>query len=1077
MSTQPAARRRRRWRHRRPGRRPRAADDAPRRRRRVTRARGATTGSAARSAPPRSPGCPAVDEGADAFLARVPWATRSRATVGLGDRADLARHRLGRRCGGTASAADPRRAGAGHAHRRHRRSPAAGCSAGAARCARQSSRCCRATAPTTTRSGHTCAAASATRCTNAWSTRSSAASTPPTPTASASHAVPQLADLAAKGRSVLLATRVRRHAPRRRPGRSSTHPAAAWALWSTPLVGARRVAAATSELRHDGPSPTLAARRRRGGASTVEYADAVVLACPRRLGGAARRRTRPTQPTAARAIEYADVVLVTLAIPRRDWPERSHGSGYLVPKPVQRLVTAVSFASQKWAHWPPDDDGRSCASRSAATGCRCCTSRRRRARCRPPSPRSASTSASTRSTSRPRVRSATGRGVPAVPAQAPPPGRRHRRGAAHRAPGIAWPAPATTASASPPASARDKKLRPRCRAASAGPCDNGALWRRGSAHGHAGSAAGQQALSALVAACGGAAKAERTPTPAERRRPPRRRPRRAPRRAPVDHRDAVHHGGARPRRRPRPPPPTTAAPAVGRHAAATPVAPPPAERQRAAHADRHASRSRSSASTQPLFEGITLEHPRPRPRPLARHGRCPATRQRRSSPGTAPATTRPFRNIDQLVAGDEVVLTTDDGRFVYLVTEHRDRHARRDVDHRPDAGRTRPRCSPATRRARPVSASWCTSPAGRPTGHLSLSPACVGSLPGRGRGRRAGPACSSRCRCRRGASGRWRSSGIALFELSLGRHRRPARSVPRADGCSPSAGCARAWRGCGSSPRPATWSPRPMFAAFHAVAALRLRRRAVAVIGPPAAHTVAEASGSRAVRRRAARQPGHRPGAGPLLGVVRVGGVAAARRGGLPGRRSRSARPVALVPALDAAERTSRRPRRHRTASAVVVRRRWCVVVARSPLGAARSSTSASRCASPSCRAAGRRARRPPTPIRGRRSSATSRPPRPSSRQRRPRGVAREHHRRRPLLSRPAPSWTEVAAEADRLGAPFAVGITEDAGRPASTSERAGRRATRRRASVDRYDKVRRVPFGEYMPLRGCSTRSALPVD
>lgn len=29
---------------------------------------------------------------------------------------------------------------------------------------------------------------------------------------------------------------------------------------------------------------------------------------------------------------------------------------------------------------------------------------------------------------------------------------------------------------------------------------------------------------------------------------------------------------------------------------------------------------------------------------------------------------KPFRNIDQLVAGDDVVLTTTEGRFVYKVT-------------------------------------------------------------------------------------------------------------------------------------------------------------------------------------------------------------------------------------------------------------------------------------------------------------------------------------------------------------------------------------------------------------------------
>jgi sortase A len=29
---------------------------------------------------------------------------------------------------------------------------------------------------------------------------------------------------------------------------------------------------------------------------------------------------------------------------------------------------------------------------------------------------------------------------------------------------------------------------------------------------------------------------------------------------------------------------------------------------------------------------------------------------------------KPFRNLDQLVVGDDVILTTDDGRFVYKVT-------------------------------------------------------------------------------------------------------------------------------------------------------------------------------------------------------------------------------------------------------------------------------------------------------------------------------------------------------------------------------------------------------------------------
>ena len=51
------------------------------------------------------------------------------------------------------------------------------------------------------------------------------------------------------------------------------------------------------------------------------------------------------------AMDHADVAIVTLAVDG-EWPAglRAH-SGYLVPKPDQGLVTAVSFGSQKWAHW------------------------------------------------------------------------------------------------------------------------------------------------------------------------------------------------------------------------------------------------------------------------------------------------------------------------------------------------------------------------------------------------------------------------------------------------------------------------------------------------------------------------------------------------------------------------------------------------------------------------------------------------------------------------------------------------------------------------------------------------------
>jgi oxygen-dependent protoporphyrinogen oxidase len=51
--------------------------------------------------------------------------------------------------------------------------------------------------------------------------------------------------------------------------------------------------------------------------------------------------------------------MVSLHVPDEEFSDRLRGrSGYLVPKPVQRDITAVSFASQKWAHWAPPAGGQ-----------------------------------------------------------------------------------------------------------------------------------------------------------------------------------------------------------------------------------------------------------------------------------------------------------------------------------------------------------------------------------------------------------------------------------------------------------------------------------------------------------------------------------------------------------------------------------------------------------------------------------------------------------------------------------------------------------------------------------------------
>lgn len=166
-------------------------------------------------------------------------------------------------------------------------------------------------------------------------------------------AVPQIAELAGRSRSVLLAGR-------RMPATAPT--AQAGPVFWAPRDGMGRLADATSEafvaaggtVRVGVAVTTLATD---GDAWRVddEPFDAVVMACPASAAAALLRPVVADVADTLAAIPSADVAMVTLAVPAAEWPERLHGmSGYLVPKPVQRLVTAASFGSQKWSHWSID---------------------------------------------------------------------------------------------------------------------------------------------------------------------------------------------------------------------------------------------------------------------------------------------------------------------------------------------------------------------------------------------------------------------------------------------------------------------------------------------------------------------------------------------------------------------------------------------------------------------------------------------------------------------------------------------------------------------------------------------------
>ena len=95
--------------------------------------------------------------------------------------------------------------------------------------------------------------------------------------------------------------------------------------------------------------------RGRGVTSDVTHeVDAVVLATPAPVTSSIIQDHAPAAAAHLSAIRHASVALVTLAIPAdRDAPPRV-GSGFLVPRQAGLLLTACSWSSSKWAALAPE---------------------------------------------------------------------------------------------------------------------------------------------------------------------------------------------------------------------------------------------------------------------------------------------------------------------------------------------------------------------------------------------------------------------------------------------------------------------------------------------------------------------------------------------------------------------------------------------------------------------------------------------------------------------------------------------------------------------------------------------------
>ncbi|MGE3620238.1 MAG: protoporphyrinogen oxidase [Acidimicrobiia bacterium] len=113
--------------------------------------------------------------------------------------------------------------------------------------------------------------------------------------------------------------------------------------------GVTFLAAPVEGLARDGTGWSLAT-----GAGPVGAAR-VVVTTPAAPAAALLRPVAPRAATLLAAVPYASVAMVALSVPRAGIDRELDGSGFLVPRVEGRLVTACSWTSSKWAHLARDD--------------------------------------------------------------------------------------------------------------------------------------------------------------------------------------------------------------------------------------------------------------------------------------------------------------------------------------------------------------------------------------------------------------------------------------------------------------------------------------------------------------------------------------------------------------------------------------------------------------------------------------------------------------------------------------------------------------------------------------------------